>query len=91
MDKGLNSIFNKVTGRSRDSEAISLANLMREFGCVSEVIGADFEVFDSSGKLVYTVRKKAMSVNQLNTLLKVLYELQKYESDEAKKHERRRR
>lgn len=91
MDKSINNIFNKVTGRSRDSEAISLANLMREFGCVSEVIGRDYEVFDASGKLVFTIRQKAVSVGQLNTLLKVLYELQKYESDEAKKHERRRR
>lgn len=85
MDKGLNNIFNKVTGRKRDSEALQLANLLREFGCVADLLGRDFEVYDAGDRLLYKVRQKSITIGQMNSLLRILHDLQEYENDQVKR------
>lgn len=64
---------------SIDDEDISVLHLMRELGCAELIFGADYEVKDKKGELLYTVKKKSISINSLNYLLKYLHALEKKE------------
>lgn len=64
---------------------LSLMQLIKEVGCVSDVIGRTFEVQDRDGKILYTVVQKPMNSIQLNTILYGLNELAKIEKQQTKK------
>ncbi len=55
----------------------NILELVREFGCLSDIIGSNFEVLDAHGNLKYTIKKKPMAIKQLYVLLKVLHILNK--------------
>ncbi len=73
-------------GKSQETELTGLLSMVREFGCLGEIIGRDFEVRDKKGKLVYTIRQKPIAICQINTLLKEFDVLKKLDAEiEAKK------
>ena len=57
-------------GSKKETELTSMLNMVREFSCLGEIIGRDFEVKDAKGKLIYTVSQKPMAIKQMNTLIK---------------------
>ena len=57
-------------GSKKETELTSILNMVREFSCLGEIIGRDFEIRDSKGKLVYTIYQKPMAIKQMNTLLR---------------------
>ncbi len=57
-------------GKSKETKLTSILSMVREFSCLGEIIGRDFEVKDSKGKLIYTIHQKPMAIKQLKTLLK---------------------
>ncbi len=58
------------TGKNKQTELTGILDMVREFSCLGEVIGRDFEIKDSEGKLIYTIHQKPMAIKQMNTLLK---------------------
>jgi hypothetical protein len=62
-------VLNKK-GKNSRTELTTILDMVREFQCLGEIIGRDFEIRDAGGKLVYTIRQKPMAIKQLNTLLK---------------------
>ncbi len=73
-------------GKNQETKLTGLLFMAREFSCLGEIIGRDFEVKDSKGKLVYTIRQKPMALCQLNTLLKEIGALKELDRKiEAKK------
>ena len=59
-------------GTKKQTELTPILNMVREFGCLGEIMGREFEVKNSDGKIIYTVQQKPMAIKQLNTLLKEL-------------------
>ena len=60
--------------------------MVREFSCLGEIIGRDFEVRDSKGELVYMIHQKPMAIKQMNTLIKEFVTLKRMDDErEAKK------
>lgn len=51
-------------------EANGLMKLLRELGCLPQIIGETYEVYDKEGQLQYTIRRRPMTSTQLNELLK---------------------
>ena len=62
-------VFGK-RGRYQETELTNILDMAREFGCLGEIIGRDFEIRDPKGKLIYTIHQKPMAIKQMNTFLK---------------------
>ena len=83
--------LNKILHKEDDDQMLSLAHLSREFSCVNLLTGVDFEIYDANGCLLYRVRQKPISFDQLNCLLKMLHDLNVSESKQMKKSSKRRK
>ena len=73
MASQVDQLKSRILGRKGKSSQTELTNLLfmvREFSCLGELIGRDFEVRDPKGKLVYTIRQKPMAVMQMKKLMK---------------------
>jgi len=62
-------IFSKKD-KSKETELTNILDIAREFSCLGEIIGRDFEIKDSKGELLYKIHQKPMAIKQMNTLLK---------------------
>ena len=73
MQSPIENLKERVLGKKnkyRETELTSILDMVREFSCLGEIIGRDFEIRDSGGKVIYTIRQKPMAIKQMNTLLK---------------------
>jgi len=68
-------------GKHKETELTAMLAMVREFSCLGEIIGRDFEIRDSKGNLVYTIRQKPMAICQLKTLLKEFIALKKVDAE----------
>lgn len=69
LEKLRNRVVNKRDSVS-ETELTNILDMAREFSCLGEIIGREFEVFDKDGKLIQTIKQKPIKVKQLNNLLK---------------------
>lgn len=82
MSNPLNNLSNRLFNKkSEQSSLTSIMELIREFGCFGDIVGREFEVKDNTGKSVYTIRQKPMTVKQMNVLLRELYILKKLDNE----------
>ncbi len=68
-------------GKNKETELTNILDMVREFSCLGEIIGRDFEIRNSEGKLVYTIHQKPMAIKQMNTLLKEFGTLKKMDNE----------
>jgi len=72
--------------KNSDTALTNMLDMTREFGCLGEIIGRDFDIKDSKGKLLYLIHQKPMAIKQMNVLLKEFATLKKMDNEiEAKK------
>ena len=57
-------------GSKKETELTIMLDMVREFSCLGEIIGREFEVRDPDGKLIYTISQKPIAIKQMNTLIK---------------------
>lgn len=73
MEK-LKKLRSKVFGKSNTSEdgtgLTAIVEMARGLSCLPDIIGREYEIKDSTGRVVYTISQKPMTIKQLNTLLK---------------------
>lgn len=69
-----------LKNKSKGTGLTSILELIREFGCLSDIIGRDFEIL-KEGKVVYTIRQKPISIKQINTLLEELNVLKRIDNE----------
>ena len=85
----LQRLRDKVFKRKIGTEQTGLTSIMdmvRSFGCLGELIGREFEIYDASGKLLGKIKQKPIKFKQLNTLLKEHDVLKRIDAEiEAKK------
>lgn len=84
MKSPIENLKERVLGKRGSQSKTELTNLLfmvREFGCLGEIIGRDFEIRDPKGKLVYTIRQKPMAICQLNNLIKEFGALKKLDQE----------
>ena len=73
MENQVNKLKKRILGKKDKSKETGLTNMLdmvREFSCLGEIIGRDFEIKDPRGEMIYTIRQKPMAIKQVNTLLK---------------------
>lgn len=70
-----------LKNKFQGTELTSIFELIREFGCLSDIIGRDFEVRDKSNELVYTIRQKPMSIKQMNKILEEHHVLKRLDNE----------
>lgn len=89
MESQINQLKERVFEKRSKFQETGLTNILamvREFSCLGEIIGRDFEIRNSTGELVYTIRQKPIAICQLNTLLKEFVTLKNLDDErEAKK------
>ena len=90
MESPINNLRERILGKKGKHSTTELTNILymiREFGCLGELIGRDFVVKDPKGKLVYTIRQKPMAICQINKLLKEFGPLKQFDREiEEKKY-----
>ena len=90
MQSPINQLRDRVLGKKdkcKETELTSILFMVREFSCLGELIGRDFEVRNPKGELVYKIRQKPMAIKQLKTLLKELGPLKQLDNEiEQKKY-----
>jgi len=74
LNKLKDRIFNK---KGKTTELTDLLDMAREFNCLGEIIGRNFEVTDKNGNLLYNIKQKPIAIKQVNTLLKEFLVLKK--------------
>lgn len=62
-------ILNK-NGKNEITELTRILDMSREFGCLGEITGRDFEIRNPEGELVYRVHQKPMAIKQMRVLIK---------------------
>ena len=88
MGSQISNLKQRILGKRRKYERTELTEIMymvREFGCLGEVMGRDFEVRNPEGELVYKIRQKPITANQLRMLLKELATIKELENEAEKK------
>ena len=68
-------------GKSQGTELTSILNMVREFSCLGEIIGRDFEIRDQKGNLIYIIHQKPIAIKQMNTLIKQFSILKKRDAE----------
>ena len=62
----------------------SLLDLARHFSCLDALTGADYEVKNQVGVVVYTIRRKPLTLKQVNDFLKTMQTLKELDADAEK-------
>lgn len=74
MTDQINNLRERIlNNRSKGTKLTQILELIRELGCFGDIVGRDFEVLDSDGDKVYTIRQKPISIKQMNVFLKELH------------------
>jgi len=60
----------KKRGEVSRTGLTEVVDLIRSLGCLGEIVGREFEIRDTSGKLLATISQKPIKFNQLNALIK---------------------
>jgi len=82
----INNIRDRVKNKATTfSDVEAIVDVARELGCIADLIGRDYEIRDSTGKLIYTIRQKPMKVVQLNVLSRALNSLREKEKKQLPK------
>lgn len=85
MESPIQTLKNKVfEKKSKETVLTPIIKIMRELGCIDQILGNDFEVYDAKGKLVYTIRQKPISLPQVYTLMQELSDLESVENESNK-------
>lgn len=78
LDKLKSKLFKN---ESQETGLTNVLELIRELGCLSDIVGRDFDIMNPKGKVVYTIRQKPISIKQINILLEELYVLKKMDNE----------
>lgn len=77
----LTDIYDRVTGGNRRGTAVTtLIDVARELGCLSDLLGRDFEVRNPEGKLICTIKQKPITVSQFNQIVPEIERLRKQDN-----------
>ena len=79
--------LNKKLLEGKKTEATPLTpifQMIREFGGLGDILGRDFEVYDTNDKLKYKIVQKPIKITQLNILLEELGTIMKLEAEASK-------
>lgn len=80
IDALKDKIFSKSKGTDK-SGITDIIEVVRSLGCLGEVIGRTFEVYDNDENLVYTIKQKPIKLSQLNILLKEVSTLKNIDAE----------
>lgn len=78
-------IFKRINNKTSKGELLNLIHLMREFPAIEQVMGAEYEVRDRDGTLLFTITKRGLDFEQMQILLEEDAEYQKMLNKNSKK------
>lgn len=84
MERPIDTLRDRVIHKKGEKESDTLTHMLemvREFSCLGEIIGRDFEIRDKKGELVYTVHQKPMAIKQFNQLFKEFVTIKKLDNE----------
>lgn len=86
MENPIENLRNKIFAKKalQPSELTAILDFGREFGCLGEIVGRNYEVLDKQGKVIYRIVQKPLSIPVLRTLLEELELMRKIEEQETK-------
>jgi len=87
----INHLKNRIFKKSGTAKTglTDVIGLIKEFGCLPEIIGREYEARSPEGDLLFTLKQKPIKLKQLNNLLKELDTLNQIESENAIKNKGR--
>jgi len=79
MKNPINELKDKIfhNKNTEFTELTEILDLAREFSCLGELIGRDFEIMDENNNVIYKIHQKPISLIQLNNFQKELQKIKK--------------
>lgn len=68
-----NRIFSKEKKETPLEDTDVAVRLVRELGCLADVIGREYEVLSPNGEVIAKIRQNPMSIKQFNILSKSVF------------------
>ena len=62
-------------GKTKRTPLMDFADVARELGCLGDMLGREFEIFDGDGKLLYRVKQKPINVKQYALIAQSVFKL----------------
>lgn len=88
----LNKLKDRVFGKKKNTtDATGLVDLIRELGCLPDVLGREFEVYNPNGELIYRIKQQTLSMKQIKVLMDEIGNLRKIEAEQSERASRRKR
>jgi hypothetical protein len=88
MLSNLNNLKEKLQNKDSGDEVTSLYYLIKELGCLPDIIGREYEVVYEGNKIVKIIQKP-IPITTLQVLIQELNEDNKRQEKEMKKSQRR--
>ena len=88
VESQVNQLRNRILSKKGNLPGTELTELLfmfREFGCLGDILGRDFEIRNPKGELVYRVRQKPWAISQVKTLVKEFRILKELDNEIEKK------
>jgi len=85
MPSPINQLKERVLGnkkKDQETELTSILDMAREFGCLGEIVGRDFEIRDTKGSVLYNIHQKPITIKQLKVLLKEFVILKRLDNEQ---------
>ena len=80
----IEKLRNRVLGKgstNNGTELTGILDMSREFGCLMDIVGREFEVKDRDNNVIYTITQKPIAIKQLNLLLKEFEIIKKLDNE----------
>ena len=68
MTNPIRQLLSRITKKTSSAE--NLVYLGRALGCIGDLVGRDYEIFDAGGKLVYRIHQKSFPCRTTNELMR---------------------
>jgi len=74
----VDSLKDRILGGKKKSTRnvlTDIADMMRSFGSIGDLLGREFIIYDENGKVKYTMKQKPILLGQMNLLMQELAKL----------------
>ena len=67
----------RIFSKNKVNSLTPYFQIAKEFGCLSDIMGRDYEVYDTNNKLLYTIRQKPLRFDHIDLITKEMAKMNK--------------
>jgi len=77
MQSDIDSLKARIFGSKKNKRTAltDLVDVARELGCLGDILGREFEIKDTNGRVIYTIKQKPINIKQYALIASQLMKL----------------